>query len=137
MRKMTRCKPGNLVMAEAVPFGQKWTYYNEHPMTDMIKPEYYSFVATQIRTGDSLRIMKMAKGKVGAVTDLLVIAEDQFHIMHGPIIFDKDDGYQIEQKDGKWILYEYEIPLNTYSTKREAEKGLEYFSGTEGKVSNG
>lgn len=52
-----RFKPGQMVMHDAVPFGQLWTYYADHPIDAMMDPEYFRLHAS-FRAGDSMRILQ-------------------------------------------------------------------------------
>lgn len=70
-----KCKPGKLVMCEAVPYGQRWTYASSDPMAEMIKPEYYVNVADQLRPGDSLRIMNTDRENVLEVAEYLITSK--------------------------------------------------------------
>lgn len=55
---MQKFKPGNMIMSEAVQFGQKWTYYNDHDMEEMTEPEYFKS-HQGIKVGDEIRINKV------------------------------------------------------------------------------
>ena len=85
-----RCKPGQLVMSEAVPFGQQWTYYSQHPMEEMLDPKYFISQIGQLRTGDVLNILRVINNQVTEYVKVLVASSEkesktlQFHIMDGP-----------------------------------------------------
>lgn len=136
--RVVRCLPGNLVMAEAVPFGQKWTYHSNHPMSEMIKPEYFMNLSHQFRAGDELRLIKMAENKVASFADVLVVANPlEFHLINGPTILNRNDGFELAQVDGDWAITEYGEVLSTYRTKKDAEAALKWFTETDKVASNG
>ena len=85
-----RHKPGNLVMAEAVPFGQKWTYYSDHPIEAMLDPLYFISAVSRLKSGDEIRVLQVQANKVIAFADVLVTnssLEDKtlvFYILRQP-----------------------------------------------------
>lgn len=52
-----RCKPGHLVMHEAVPYGQEYTYYSVDPMEAMLEPMYFVGEANRFRPGDAIKLL--------------------------------------------------------------------------------
>lgn len=70
-----KSKPGRLVMGEAVPYGQRWTYSSTDPMSEMTKTEYYSNVMHSFRSGDSLRVLALDGEEVSEVAEFLITAK--------------------------------------------------------------
>lgn len=74
---MNKLKPGNMIMAEAVPFGQRWTYHQGVPIDEMLEPDYFrSF--SGLRIGDDIRILEMddKNDKVLCFAEVLVMNLD-------------------------------------------------------------
>ena len=89
-----KCKHGNLVMHTAVSYGQQWTYHSEHPMAEMLAPEYFA-TAQGIRSGDEMRIVQTetvdSKSPVVCIARVEVIAKDgkdiEFSLPSKPVSF--------------------------------------------------
>lgn len=54
--------PGNMVMHDAVPWGQKWTYYAPHPIDTMLDPDYFVSFAS-LRGGDTVQVIETNQEK--------------------------------------------------------------------------
>lgn len=122
-------------MAEAVPFGQRWTYHSPHPISEMINPEYFKS-ETRFRAGDDLRVIEMKDGEVIAYSDLLitkvtkgrVISPSEFHVITEPKKIKEEPVKEeevrlIQAKDG-WELREGDNLINSYQSKKRAEAAL-------------
>lgn len=82
---MMKCKPGNMVMAEAVPFGQRWTYHSADAMEAMLDPDYFRSMAPQLRAGDEIRLVRLEDERVAEIADVLVISQDiEFYTLREP-----------------------------------------------------
>lgn len=81
---MSKCKPQNMVMAEAVPFGQRWTYHSADAMESMLDPEYFRSMAPQLRAGDEIRLVRLEGDRVAEIADVLVVADMEFFTLRKP-----------------------------------------------------
>lgn len=68
-----RARTGNLCMAEAVPFGQKWTYHTDRPLDMVLSPDYFKAERYKLRVGDELRVCRIVEDRVREMVDLLII----------------------------------------------------------------
>jgi len=113
-------------MAEAVQFGQRWTYYSTHTMETMMEPTYFNLVKNQLKTGDDLRLLQLEENKVSCVSDVLIVNTDplEFFTLREPTETEQPEyrvkrGYQcykIVDSDGETI--------EEYPTKQDAEEAL-------------
>lgn len=132
-----RAKPGRFIMAEAVPFGQRWTYYSTDPMDKMMDPEYFKALSSQIRAGDDIRIMRIEDDKVAEIAEVLVVDVDKdgasFHVMLEPVKIGqrknkpgpkpKLRSLKIEEGKGCWyLLTEDDKVAGEFATEAEAKK---------------
>jgi hypothetical protein len=56
--------PGNFVMSEGVPFGQRYVYGSTHPMQRMLEPGYFVSERHRLRAGDTVRVCQMRDNAV-------------------------------------------------------------------------
>lgn len=68
-----RAKPHNLCMAESVPFGQQFNYFDDIPVKEAMNPEFFLSVRNQFRPGDRIRTMQVVDGRVREYADLIVV----------------------------------------------------------------
>lgn len=118
----------NMVMAEAVPFGQRWTYYSTHPIEELINPEYFKS-SSVLRSGDDLRVIQLEgvgdSAKVIAYADILIVGVK-------PLLFEftrnvkqvvaKRKSVEIRQGVNCWELYEGEDLIDKFPSKGRAEQ---------------
>ena len=64
-----RCFPQNLVMHEAVPVGQRYTYQGTVPLDEMMKPNFFIAERNRLRPGDVIMLVEMATRK-GTMTPI-------------------------------------------------------------------
>lgn len=122
---MNKFKPQNLVMAEAVPFGQRWTYHSEHPIEEMITSEYYKVETHRFRVGDDIRALEIQGGEVVAFSDMLIVAVNpiKFEFIQPPRqVKQKAKTVEVVQGDRCWELREGTDIIDTFDTKGEADK---------------
>lgn len=74
-----RLKPGNMIMHDAVPYGQLWTYYAEHPIDEMLKPEYLRS-HDGLRSGDQIMVNQVEKGRVLEIAMVMVTNTKPFEL---------------------------------------------------------
>lgn len=141
------CKPGRMVMGEAVPYGQRWTYYSTDPMKEMLNPEYFKNVAGQIRAGDDIRLLNIdGNGSVLELAEVLVTnvsgAELDFHVSRKPEktqlkagraapqpklrtltpVEDKGCVYLVDKSDGDKVYGEFANMAEARKAKPELER---------------
>jgi len=113
--------PQNLVMAEGVPFGQRYTYGATHPIQYMLDAGYFLSLRHQLRPGDTMRICQMDSinlfepgNKVLAYIDVLVVSSER-------------DGVVFHQETDNPIF----MPLESGEESPEAspETASKYISG--------
>lgn len=133
-----KCKPQNMVMAEAVPFGQRWTYHSADAMEAMLDPEYFRSMATQLRSGDEIRLVRLEDQRVAEIADVLVVAELEFYTLRKPTKVGAQPEKKTESKVAKRRLtvkrgYQcYQVVTDDenkdviaeYGTKKEAENAV-------------
>lgn len=120
-----KCKPGRLVMSDAVPYGQRWTYASTDPMSEMTKPEYYANVADNLRAGDSIRIMRVDREDVLEIGEYLVAAKDGLSIN----LFELSKPVKVPQSKGR-----KPVAPKVRTLKVEEGKGCAYLIDEEGKI---
>ncbi len=120
-----KCKTGRLVMCEAVPYGQRWTYASSDPMSEMIKPEYYANVADQIRSGDSIRIMNVDREDVREVAEYLIASKSGQSL----VLIEVMKPIKIPAPSGK-----VELPPKVRNLKIEEGKGCVYLVDDNGDI---
>lgn len=84
-----RAIPGHMCMAEAVPFGQRFTYHTEHGLDAVLAPGYFLTVRSYFETGDEVRVVRIADGRVDAIVDLMAVEVRPDHLelrQLGPVI---------------------------------------------------
>lgn len=135
--KRMRYIPQNLIMQEASPVCQKWSYPSCHPMEAMIEKDYFISGYEQLRPGDSIRIVQMRDANIHsrsnvvvAFCDTIVIqsGRDGVFLYPGEIVVIKDKPIAkpiLEQKVG-WNpgKKEYEVKVGdnvVFSSKDKAE----------------
>jgi len=143
--KKEKCFSSNFVMAEAVPFGQHWTYHSNHSIAEMMNPEYFTNMEGQLRVGDDIRLIKLSgfgeKKAVITMAEVLITQKNPmaFEVIRPPMEISTAHGYDIRQlKDKTWDLVEHGKVLNNYPNKKAATEAAAYFSGeSKEKVANG
>lgn len=68
-----RAKPGNLCMAEAVPFGQRYNYHGDIPVKDMLHKQFFMPVRNHFRPGDTVRLVRVEGDRVVEFGDAIVV----------------------------------------------------------------
>lgn len=133
-----KCKPQNLVMAGAVPFGQRWTYYSGDPMENMLNPEYFKSLAHQLRPGDEIRLIRIEKERVIEIADVLVSAKDpEFYVLRKPTSIPTEKVTEAKPEKKRSLTVKkgyqcYQVVTNDenkdvvaeYGTKKEAEEAV-------------
>lgn len=129
-----RCKPHKMVMAEAVPFGQHWTYHAMDPIEESIKPGYYLSFADHLRVGDSIRVLQVSNGEVIAMAELLITRKEEgleFFITRDitkikkPAIVQREPTLRVRKGDSCWeVVDPANKVLGEFATQTEARKAL-------------
>jgi len=143
-----RAQPDRLVMAEAVPFAQRYTYHTVHPIEDVLKPDFFLPVRDQLRAGDTIRIVETdtARQLVRRYVDVMVIAGGRhpsgvlLHVERGvvelPVAGSKEspdrqnecgeDTYTIRHRGrGRWAICRGKVPVESgFQSRAAAERAL-------------
>ncbi len=75
-----RAKPGNFVMGEAVPFAQAFTYHDEVGIDQMLAPDFFLPVKSNIRVGDKIELIQIVGDQVRAEQSVRVVAMGEVEI---------------------------------------------------------
>ena len=68
-----KAKPGNLVMAEAMPFGQHHTYHDVYPVEMMLDQRFFASLRSNLRAGDLIRLVSVRDDRVIEEIDAVVV----------------------------------------------------------------
>lgn len=61
--------PQNVVMAESVPFGQRYTYGAAHDINRMLEPSYFLSESYRLNAGDTMRICQLKDADIASKTN--------------------------------------------------------------------
>lgn len=132
-----RAKPGNLVMSEAVPHCQQWTYHGEHSIKAMLGDGYFQSVKDMIRTGDMLRLVQIKDDRVQCTQFFMVVTGGAtpsgltLSAMSDLQSFDQTDEaplageFHVKKGFNEWKVQKGEEVVESFKTKKEAEAHIE------------
>lgn len=145
---LDRAEPSRLVMSEAVPFAQRYTYHTIHPIEHVLRPDFFMPVRDQLRAGDTIRIVEtdVARLMVKRYVDVMVIAGGRhpsgilLHVEHGVVeltsdgsgsvsnesISLDDQGLTVQHRGrGRWAVCRNDVPIETgFKSRSAAELAL-------------
>lgn len=70
---LPRALPCNLIMGEAVTFGQRFTYHSDHPIEVMLTEGYFLPVRSNINAGDFITLIRVESGRVREMQETVVV----------------------------------------------------------------
>jgi hypothetical protein len=114
-----RAVAGKLYMAEAVPFGQRFTYASPHPIDETMQPGYWVPLKNNLRVGDEIRVCYVLGDRLREDQDLAVVQCLK-------------QGVEVQAKSKRFIYPEAktEAPEPTHSRARpdyEVKRGYQCF----------
>lgn len=76
MHQSLTFQPGRLIMAEPVPFGQRYTYPTSHDLGVVTAPRYFDAARSRLRAGDTIRVVQLANQDYAAPTNWVMAFAD-------------------------------------------------------------
>lgn len=68
--------PQNLIMGEAVPFGQRYTYPTDHALDAVRADGYFNAARNRLRAGDTIRVIRLGNRAYDAPSNWVVEFSD-------------------------------------------------------------